>query len=176
MLLPAMTLFDDPTRTFRKLFFRRMNVHAMANFSNLAEVLFAGRSRVPAAAFIYRVRDPKDAEVSADQQITVYSPLVANQEPTPRLTGGRETKFGTSSSMPPRFRDSGDGGVRRETVCPGNLRHGAPIWIGGCWVSWDDGFRRLVTSRTEAFWRRPRDCNYGRKLTVQKRSSLLKRS
>jgi hypothetical protein len=81
MLLPAMTLFEEPSRRFRAAFFTRFGVDSVANFSNLAEVLFAGRSRVPAAAFFYRRR--KDDE-GTDQEsfVTAYSPFVANQEPT----------------------------------------------------------------------------------------------
>ena len=41
---------------FRKQFFTTLDVWCVANFANLAEVLFAGRSRVPAAAFFYSPR------------------------------------------------------------------------------------------------------------------------
>lgn len=81
LLLPAMTLFEDPSLAFRKAFFRAHRVHSVANFSNLAEVLFARRSRVPAAAIFFGTREaktqPDDLELT-----TVFSPLVANQEPT----------------------------------------------------------------------------------------------
>ncbi len=83
-LLPAMTLFEDPSRPFRTSFFRKFRVVSIANFSNLAEVLFAGRSRVPAAAFFYRRRQSSSAptELLGDEYVRTYSPLVANQEPT----------------------------------------------------------------------------------------------
>ena len=55
--LPAMTLFENTARDFRKAFFTRYCVRTVANFSNLAEVLSAGRFRVPAAAFFYQLRD-----------------------------------------------------------------------------------------------------------------------
>jgi len=51
LLMPAMSLFEDPSKGFRSAFFNGYKVHTVANFSNLAEVLFARRSRVPAAAF-----------------------------------------------------------------------------------------------------------------------------
>jgi hypothetical protein len=56
-------------------------LHAVTNFSNLAEVLFAGRSRVPAAALFY---SPRKQKVPPDEleMTTVFSPLVANQEST----------------------------------------------------------------------------------------------
>ena len=76
MLLPAMTLFRTADK-FRKQFFRQMTVHSVANFSNLREVLFAGRARQPAAAIFYssHVRRAKRRD-----DTFVYSPLVVNQE------------------------------------------------------------------------------------------------
>ena len=81
LLLPAMILFEDHSRQFRARFFRQCNVTSVANFANLAEVLFAGRSRVPAAALFYARRLETLAEAEG-QQISTYTPLVANQEPT----------------------------------------------------------------------------------------------
>ncbi len=88
LFLPAMTLFEDPSRKFRAAFFERTRVHAVANFSNLAEVISDGRFRVPAAAFFYRPRNSVDTEDSADETVAIYSPLVANQEPTRPVTEG----------------------------------------------------------------------------------------
>ena len=82
LLLPAMTLFENPSRRFRAKFFQEMNVRCVANFSNLAEVLFAGRSRVPAATFFYHPREGRGASPAESRWIRTYSPLVANQEPT----------------------------------------------------------------------------------------------
>ena len=53
LLIPAMTLFEDPSAEFRRRFFREHRLYAVTNFSNLAEILFAGRSRVPAAAILF---------------------------------------------------------------------------------------------------------------------------
>jgi methylase of polypeptide subunit release factors len=87
MLLPAMTLFKDETEAFRQHFFASQRVHAVANFSNLAEVLFPGhryhedsrirvsRPRRPAAAFFYS----KTADRSPRKQVDVFSPFVADQ-------------------------------------------------------------------------------------------------
>lgn len=89
LLLPAMGLFEDPSRGFRAAFFRAQRVRAVANFSNLAEVLFAGRSRVPAAAFFFAPR-AAGALPGADEVVTTFSPLVANQEATrPTQVGSR---------------------------------------------------------------------------------------
>jgi len=91
LLIPAMTLFEDPSAEFRRKFFHEHRLHAVANFSNLAEVLFAGRSRVPAAAIFFGLRkkneQPDDLEMT-----TVFSPLVANQEPTRPLFSGVRTE------------------------------------------------------------------------------------
>ncbi|HEV7301650.1 MAG TPA: N-6 DNA methylase [Tepidisphaeraceae bacterium] len=81
LLLPASTLFDEFSADFRRSFFRKFRVSSVANFSNLAEVLFAGRSRVPAAALFYSKRE-KPLEVADVEHVSTYSPLVANQEPT----------------------------------------------------------------------------------------------
>ncbi len=88
LLLPAMTLFEARSEGFRSAFFERMKVDAVANFANLAEVLFAGRSRVPAAAFFYRPRSDTDAASQPNETIAAYSPLVANQEATRPLSEG----------------------------------------------------------------------------------------
>ncbi|MGE0679982.1 MAG: class I SAM-dependent DNA methyltransferase [Candidatus Binatia bacterium] len=83
LLLPAMTLFDDPSREFRSMFFRKFRVHAVANFANFANVLFAKRSQAPAASFFYGLRPHHFLKSEEDEEyITTYTPLVANQEPT----------------------------------------------------------------------------------------------
>jgi len=82
LFLPAMTLFEDRGKDFRKAFFREMKVHTVVNFANLAEVLSAGRFRVPGAAFFYRPRPDANAPVDEDEIVRTYNPLVANQEPT----------------------------------------------------------------------------------------------
>ncbi len=82
LFLPAMTLFEDPAKDFRRSFFREMKVHTVVNFANLAEVLSAGRFRVPGAAFFYRPRPDANAPVDEDEIVRTYNPLVANQEPT----------------------------------------------------------------------------------------------
>ena len=91
LLLPAMILFEKPSRRFRSKFFIMHQVTAIANFSNLAEVLFAGRSRVPAAAFFYSLRNQVTVD---DEHVTLVSPLVANQEATrPTSPGTRTTSW-----------------------------------------------------------------------------------
>jgi hypothetical protein len=89
LLLPAMVLFKDESKAFRQAFFKANPLAYVANFANLAEVLFAGRSRVPAAALVFR---PGQGALSHEsgRLVPVFSPLVANQEVTrPRTQGTR---------------------------------------------------------------------------------------
>ena len=89
LLVPAMGLFEEPSADFRQAFFTTFQVHTVANFANLAEVLFDGRARVPAAAVSYRLR-PEDEALDPDETLTVFSPFVVNQEATrPRQEGER---------------------------------------------------------------------------------------
>lgn len=82
LFMPAMTLFDKRADDFRRLFFGNMQLKSVANFSNLAEVISAGRFRVPAAAFFFAPRSDKETpDVIEPQFVRVFSPLVANQEP-----------------------------------------------------------------------------------------------
>jgi hypothetical protein len=90
LFLPAMTLFENPAEAFRREFFQRFQVHTVANFSNLAEVLAGGRFRVPAASFFYKHRQQNNLETK--ESVRVYSPLVANQEPTRPEESGRRNE------------------------------------------------------------------------------------
>lgn len=88
LFMPAMTLFDTRAADFRENFFGRMRIRSVANFSNLAEVISAGRFRVPSAAFFYS--SPIEKLSNEDRFVKVYSPLVANQEATrPESIGER---------------------------------------------------------------------------------------
>ncbi len=90
LLIPAMTLFKKESRGFRQRFFSSNEPAYVANFANLAEVLFARRSRVPAAAVVFRPAQ----ESKLPNRIPVFSPLVANQEPTrPRGVGRRHESW-----------------------------------------------------------------------------------
>ena len=91
MFLPAISLFESAAKGFRAGFFRQMHVHSVANFSNLAEVISAGRFRVPAAAFFYRPRTTEEGPAE-DECIRTYCPLVANQEATRPVEQGRRNE------------------------------------------------------------------------------------
>lgn len=78
LLLPAMSLFAQRTTSyFRREFFQQMNVHTVANFSNLRHLISGGRFEMAAAAFFYC---PRDEEVAQEGYIRTYTPLLANQE------------------------------------------------------------------------------------------------
>jgi hypothetical protein len=79
MLVPAMTLFKEESASFRQRFFGSQAVWCVANFANLAYVLFAGRAETPAAAFFYSP-NVEEERPEPDQTILCYSPLVATQE------------------------------------------------------------------------------------------------
>lgn len=92
LLVPAMGLFEEPSGEFRQKFFTAYKVHEVANFANLAEVLFDGRARVPAAAISYRRRE-EDTAPADNECITVFSPFVVNQEATRPLAEGERGKI-----------------------------------------------------------------------------------
>ena len=74
LLVPSMTCFKKNAVEFRKRFFSRRSVWCLANFANLAYVLFAGRAESPAAAIFYGL-DP----LGDDEIIQTFSPFVAEQ-------------------------------------------------------------------------------------------------
>lgn len=125
MFLPAMTLFENPARGFREAFFQQVKVNTVVNFSNLAEVLSAGRFRVPAAAFFYELRTD-DGGPKEDQFVRTYSPLVANQEPTRPVKEGTRTESWSIAINASEIRD-----IPLEAIADGN---GLP-WKIATWGS-----------------------------------------
>jgi len=89
LFLPAMTLYDNPSQRFREKFFQAFEVTAIADFSNLAEVISGGRFRVPAAAFFF---SKKKDDHPANDRINFYPPKVANQEITRPTAIGERTE------------------------------------------------------------------------------------
>src|SRR5271157_1223458 len=79
LLLPAMTLFKYESKAFRAAFLQKDQLWSVANFANLAEVLFAGRARLPAAAFFYSRRPQQLDFQSGREAVEVYSPFLASQ-------------------------------------------------------------------------------------------------
>lgn len=93
LLLPAMTLFKYESKSFRKSFLSHHHLWSVANFANLAFVLFGGRSTVPAAAFFYSRRLQSIGNETSDPSIEVFSPMIANQPEScgKRNSGRKET-------------------------------------------------------------------------------------
>jgi hypothetical protein len=79
LVLPAMTLFKKESTVFRQRFFASVRTWCVANFSNLAYVLFAGRAERSALALFFQPRD-SGLEEDGDEVILTYAPLVVNQE------------------------------------------------------------------------------------------------
>ncbi len=79
LLLPAMTLFKYESTEFRKEFLRRFQLWSLANFANLANVLFGGRATLPAAAFFYSSTADDENDERSPEPIETYSPMLANQ-------------------------------------------------------------------------------------------------
>ena len=92
LFLPAMTLFEEAAKGFRRQFLQKMKVHTIANFSNLRQVISAGRFKEPAAAFFYRPRLNQKEPIEEDESIRTYSPLVANQEATRPVVRGKHNE------------------------------------------------------------------------------------
>ena len=79
LILPAMTLFKKESTSFRKQFFTKARAWCVANFSNLAYVLFSGRAERACLAFFFQQRE-SNLEKGQDESILTYSPFVINQE------------------------------------------------------------------------------------------------
>jgi hypothetical protein len=90
LLIPAMSLVRNESKGFRRAFFQQVQPKFVANFSNFSEVLFAGRSRVPAASILFHPLGKGLDEPVADW-VDVYSPFVANH-PMNRGDGSRGRK------------------------------------------------------------------------------------
>lgn len=74
MVVLAMTWFKKEGITFRQRFFSNRRVWSLANFANLAYVLFAGRSERPASVVFFDGKTPDEEHV-----IQTFAPFVAEQ-------------------------------------------------------------------------------------------------
>ncbi|MDD4017594.1 MAG: N-6 DNA methylase [Kiritimatiellae bacterium] len=79
LLLPAMTLFKMESTRFRARLFETVKTWCVANFANLAYVLFAGRSKVPAMALFFSPRENAEEGVPPKERILTFAPFLANQ-------------------------------------------------------------------------------------------------
>lgn len=74
LVVLAMTWFKKEATVFRQRFFTARRVWCLANFANLAYVLFAGRSERPASVIFFEHAAP-----AADHVIQTFAPFVAEQ-------------------------------------------------------------------------------------------------
>ncbi|HLX71664.1 MAG TPA: hypothetical protein VKV04_18790, partial [Verrucomicrobiae bacterium] len=73
-------------KSFRQGFFSKLDVWCVANFGNLAYVLFAGRTNLPAACLFYRPKQSDDGHGS----IATFAPFVTEQDSNrPSKAGGQ---------------------------------------------------------------------------------------
>ena len=79
LVLPAMTLFKKESTRFRQTFFAKTRPWCVANFANLAYVLFAGRANRPALVLFFQPRNDRFV-AEQDETILTYAPFVVNQE------------------------------------------------------------------------------------------------
>jgi hypothetical protein len=136
-----MGLFEEPSAEFRQKFFTAYQVHEVANFANLAEVLFDGRARVPAAAISYRSRE-EDAALADNEGITVFSPFVVNQEATRPLAEGERGKIWSLSINGSEVRV-----IHQREAARGS---GLP-WKLAMWGSpWDERLLRRMESKWDS--------------------------
>ena len=119
LLMPAMSLFEGPSRGFRSAFFNDYQVHTVANFANLAEDLFAGRSRVPAAAFFFS-RRPDGTKPVPDELVRTFSPLVSRPEQRGLWNQACATSHGALSLTAVKSVKSLSGKSLVEVACLGN--------------------------------------------------------
>jgi hypothetical protein len=133
LVMPAMTLFEKQI-SFRKQFFANTDVKAVANLTNLREVLFKGRARLPAAVFFY---GPRTGPVTED--VVVYSPLVLNQEANRPVASGERQAVWTITVDHSEVRR-----LPRDAIGTGD-----PLpWKTSLWGSLRDlRFLRAITSR-----------------------------
>jgi hypothetical protein len=89
LVLPAMTLFKKESTAFRQRFFTNVRTWCVANFSNLAYVLFAGRAERSALVLFFQPGN-SSLEEEWDGSILTYAPLVVNQEANRPSKPGRQ--------------------------------------------------------------------------------------
>ena len=79
VLLPAMTLFKMESARFRERLFQTVRPWCVANFANLAYVLFAGRSKTPTMALFYSPRKHPEQGVPQEERFLTFAPFLSNQ-------------------------------------------------------------------------------------------------
>ena len=138
LLLPAMVLFEK-SKSFRKAFFKRMTVRAVANLANLRRVLFARRAVAPATAIFYAQRSSAEqGEQQDDECVSCYSPFIANQEATRPLAKGEKSESWSLVVNASEIRDIRLGDIADGSMLP---------WKLAMWGSHLDGRLLRAVSR-----------------------------
>jgi hypothetical protein len=79
LVLPAMTLFKQKSKRFRQQLFKTVRTWCVANFSNLAYVLFSGRSEHPALALFFSLGVKPEVVDDDHARILTFAPFIMNQ-------------------------------------------------------------------------------------------------
>ncbi len=140
LLMPAMTLFKSESTAFRQAFFAGVKVRTVVNFANLAYVLFAGRSEVPAAALLYQNRRHGSRVIDDVERILTFAPLVVNQE------ANRPSGFNRKADT---WAITINGSELREIGVAEAIRGDALTWKLAMWGSYRD--RQVLESVSRRF-------------------------
>jgi hypothetical protein len=173
LLLPAMTLFKMESTRFRARLFETVRVWSVANFANLAYVLFSGRSQAPALALFFEPRAGTAPESDDRELIMAFAPLLANQ----RVGGGKRPAAG-QTKLPRQSKETWSFVVngaelrelRLEAVADGDFRP----WKEAMWGSFRD--TKLLNRAAHRFptlanWSKPFGLAVHEGFQLRKRSS-----
>lgn len=79
LVLPAMTLFKLESERFRQQLFKTVRPWCVANFSNLAYVLFSGRSERPAMTLFFSPGAGREIGAEDNERIVTFAPFAISQ-------------------------------------------------------------------------------------------------
>jgi len=79
LVLPAMTLFKMESERFRQQLFKTVRTWCVANFSNLAYVLFSGRSQRPAMTLFFSPANGREVGAEDNERILTFAPFAISQ-------------------------------------------------------------------------------------------------
>jgi type I restriction-modification system DNA methylase subunit len=137
LLMPAMSLFKQQSIPFRQAFFSQLTVWCIANFANLAPILFGGRIKVPVAALFFK---KSQGIGDFEEDVVTYSPFLANQ-PTLQQDKGKRFKESWVITV--------NGGELHRVDRNEAIRGEGLTWKIAMWGSFRD--RRLLERTTKRF-------------------------
>lgn len=129
LLLPAMTLFKSESDNFRRVLFEKTRPWCVANFANLAYVLFGGRGQDPALALFYEKRGEADFP-SPEEPVITFSPFLAEQP---------ESRAGRSRRSKETWTVVVNSTAMREIPSSRAMEGDAYVWKEATWGSHRDG-------------------------------------